>query len=49
MFLNYFLFLEFLKKIAISTVSGWVGCWKKIFFPQALFYASDEESLKEAS
>ena len=40
---------EFFEKISISTISGWVGCWKKIFFPQALFYASDEESLKEAS
>ena len=36
----------FFEKIAISTISGWVGCWKKKIFTQALIQASDEESFK---
>ena len=40
---------EFFEKISISTISGWVGCWRKKKFCQALFHASDEVSLTEAS
>ena len=49
MFLIFFLNFEFFEKISISTISGWVGCWRKIFFCHALFHASDEASLTEAS